>query len=178
MTRCPACVPEVFARTGAGIVDAAHGRHLGAAWQHGPVVLPWDTALHDGGHPRDGSNLVFHELAHILDDRNGGADGVPPLADPEVHRRWSEAMEREYGKLRGDIDAGRRADPDAYGATSRAELFAVATEAFFERPLELRADRPQVHRLFTAYYRQDPAARLERAEEQGNAEPSGEEVDE
>lgn len=45
-----------------------------------------------------------------------------------------------------------------YGAQNEAEFFAVATEAFFERPAALRASNPEVYQHLGEYYRQDPAA--------------------
>jgi len=45
---------------------------------------------------------------------------------------------------------------DPYGATNLAEFFAVATEAFFERPRELHAEDPEWYQQLRAFYRQDP----------------------
>ena len=47
---------------------------------------------------------------------------------------------------------------DTYGAENEAEFFAVATECFFDCPVELRADHPAMYDLLREYYRQDPAA--------------------
>jgi Mlc titration factor MtfA (ptsG expression regulator) len=67
-------------------------------------------------------------------------------------------MNREYRQLRRS--ARRRGDTllDPYGATGPAEFFAVATECFFDAPVPMRADLPELYELFRAYYRQDPAA--------------------
>jgi Mlc titration factor MtfA (ptsG expression regulator) len=46
---------------------------------------------------------------------------------------------------------------DSYGATNPAEFFAVATEAFFEKPLKLRQNHPELYRELKEFYRQDPA---------------------
>lgn len=46
---------------------------------------------------------------------------------------------------------------DGYGATHPAEFFAVATEAFFERPLALRQSRPRLYGELQHFFRQDPA---------------------
>ena len=46
---------------------------------------------------------------------------------------------------------------DTYGATNPAEFFAVATEAFFERPHALRARHPELYGALGQYFRQDPA---------------------
>jgi Mlc titration factor MtfA (ptsG expression regulator) len=50
---------------------------------------------------------------------------------------------------------------DPYGAESPGEFFAVCSEAFFELPHLLQDQYPQVYAQLAAFYRQDPAARLQ-----------------
>jgi Mlc titration factor MtfA (ptsG expression regulator) len=45
---------------------------------------------------------------------------------------------------------------DPYGASDPAEFFAVATEAFFERPQALAAEAPAVYRELAELYRLQP----------------------
>ena len=63
----------------------------------------------------------------------------------------------EYAKLVDDVREGRESVLDEYGATDPAEFFAVATEAFFERPSELRARQPDLYDQLKDYYNVDPA---------------------
>jgi len=58
--------------------------------------------------------------------------------------------------LRQDTYWGHRDVLDPYGATSPAEFFAVATEAFFEQPHGLAARHPALYAEFQGYYRVDP----------------------
>jgi hypothetical protein len=51
---------------------------------------------------------------------------------------------------------------DTYGTTNEAEFFAVTTECFFDRPVELRDRHPSLYELLCQYYRQDTARRIER----------------
>jgi Mlc titration factor MtfA (ptsG expression regulator) len=46
-----------------------------------------------------------------------------------------------------------------YAATNPAEYFAVTSELFFTRPLDLRQRLPRVYRRLADFYQQDPAAR-------------------
>ena len=46
---------------------------------------------------------------------------------------------------------------DTYGATNPAEFFAVATEAFFERPKALQQQHPRLYGEMQRFFRQDPA---------------------
>jgi Mlc titration factor MtfA (ptsG expression regulator) len=56
---------------------------------------------------------------------------------------------------------------DRYGATNEAEFFAVATESFFEKPLQMEKRHPELYGLLRDYYGQDPAERLRRAKADG-----------
>jgi MtfA peptidase len=49
---------------------------------------------------------------------------------------------------------------DQYGAQNRAEFFAVATEAFFEKPGQLKRKHPELYAELSRFYRQDPEACL------------------
>jgi Mlc titration factor MtfA (ptsG expression regulator) len=48
---------------------------------------------------------------------------------------------------------------DGYGATNKAEFFAVATEAFFEKPAQLEREHAALYAELKRFYRQDPARR-------------------
>ncbi len=45
---------------------------------------------------------------------------------------------------------------DKYWATNPAEFFAVATECFFEKPVQLKRKHPELYEEFMIYYQQDP----------------------
>lgn len=146
----------------AGVVTEGRSNRVGEAWQHGSVVLSWQDARAGAANPRDGENLVFHEFAHQLDMLDGTPDGTPPLPDQETYRRWYEVMRDEYDHLVRAVQHGTRTLLDPYGTQDAAELFAVATEVFFERPRALRKRHPPLFELLRDYYRQDPAQRVDR----------------
>lgn len=131
---------------------------LGQSSRRGYVVISWDAALR-GGRRADGQNVVLHEFAHQLDTADGAADGAPVLGDPGLYAPWARVLGRAWEQLLQDVDAERPSPLDPYGATSPAEFFAVATEAFFERPERLREERPALYEILARYYHQDPAAR-------------------
>ena len=60
-------------------------------------------------------------------------------------------------------DAVRDGDPGSmlrsYAGTNPGEFFAVATETFFTRPVDLAVRHPDLYEVFADFYRQDPAAR-------------------
>lgn len=136
---------------------------IGQAFQQGPVIIIWDAALHGGRHPELGYNVVYHEFAHKLDMLDGTADGTPPLRNRAEYRDWVRTCSREYLRLRHDIEYGKQSFLSAYAATSEAEFFAVATEQFFDQPLLMIQNSPDLYRVLKEYYRQDPARRATRS---------------
>jgi Mlc titration factor MtfA (ptsG expression regulator) len=141
---------------------ALHGEAewFGEAIYRGPVRLSWYDSQQGGALAGEGENLVMHEFAHQLDMLDGMADGIPPIGDPALRTRWKTVMHEEYEKLARAVDRGRDTFLDPYGATDEAEFFSVATETFFQRPLDLRTEHPRLYTLLAAIYQQDPASRI------------------
>ncbi len=132
-------------------------RLLGEAWYHSPIVLSWRAVLTAGRDEADGHNVVLHEFAHYLDGLDGSIDGTPPLEDRDQETAWYQVTETEYRRLVGQARRGEQALLDHYGATNRAEFFAVITECFFERPQALRREHKALYGALHDFYRQDPA---------------------
>ena len=135
---------------------------LGQAQLRGPVILVWDAVERTGRHLEEGHDVVLHEFAHALDMLDGVGDGTPPIRGRTELRRWVEVFSREYRALLEQTRQGRPGLIDAYGATNEAEFFAVVTEKFFGQPIELRHRHADLYAVMRDFYRQDPAARLER----------------
>lgn len=130
---------------------------LGESWAKGPVVLAWDHSAYGAFCPHDGQNVVMHEFAHQLDEQTGVTDGAPLLDKDQSVSGWAVAFRSAYRRLIRDVETGKSNVLDAYGATSPAEFFAVATEMFFERPADLREQEPELYKELSRYYRIDPA---------------------
>jgi len=137
---------------------------LGEAALHGPVILAWDSAKNSATTPDTGHNVVHHEFAHKIDMADGVADGAPPMRQAE-RTRWVEVCTREYELLR----SGEKQHPflDSYAAVNASEFFAVATEFFFDKPVEMAHHKPDLYRVLEEFYRQDPAARERSYEHRG-----------
>lgn len=131
------------------------GDRLGEAWHRGPIVLSWADTLRTTRRAGRGNNLVLHEFAHHVDGLDGEMDGRPPL-DSETDRRWRTVVHWEYDRL---VARARRREVtllDHYGATNHAEFFAVATECFFERSHDMKAEHAELHELLSRLYAHDP----------------------
>ncbi|HYW09206.1 MAG TPA: M90 family metallopeptidase [Longimicrobium sp.] len=155
----PSTVVPVYARSHEhGVVAEEVEPVLGQSWGHGTVILAWDSVKRGSVVPNDGRNVTFHEFAHQLDQEDGEADGTPYLDTPTDLRAWSAVMGEHYTSLRKAARDGRKTFLDDYGATNPAEFFAVATEFFFEKPLQLQKKHPALYGELAEYYGQDPAS--------------------
>ena len=143
---------------GGGLRASGTQTLAGQAHYRGPVVLSWSAARRGARFPSGGQNVVYHEFAHQLDMLDGITDGTPPLGNEAARERWVEVCTAAYDSVRAEGSPVLR----AYAGTNPAEFFAVATEVFFNRPLDVREHEPALYTELQAFYRQDPAARLER----------------
>jgi Mlc titration factor MtfA (ptsG expression regulator) len=135
-----------------GVVHEYEEILLGEARADGPVLLSW---FDDGSPP--GVNVVIHEFAHKLDMAGGNADGCPALPPGMSRKAWAKTFSAAYERLCRLEEAGIETILDPYATTSPGEFFAVASEAFFEAPMSLRADFPAVYAQLTAFYGLDTA---------------------
>lgn len=131
---------------------------LGEAWTSGVVVLSWDSSLVGALNPEEGQNVVLHEFAHVLDGENGAMDGFPLLDRPSAFRTWSDVFRSLYERQVRETLEGKEPPVHPYGATNRAEFFAVATEAFFTTPSQLKQKLPDLYSELMKFYRQDPVS--------------------
>jgi Mlc titration factor MtfA (ptsG expression regulator) len=136
---------------------------LGEAILGGPVILVWDNIKQTARHPETGHNVVYHEFAHKLDMLDGQADGTPPLENRDQYQKWIDTCSKEFLRLQADTQQGRPTFLDSYGATNEAEFFAVITEQFFDRPAPLQKNLPDLYRVLSAFYHQDPAQKDRRS---------------
>ncbi len=130
---------------------------LGESWGHGTVILAWDSVLHGATNIFDGHNVTFHEFAHQLDSINGPTDGVPQLASQAAYQTWGRILSQGYEQLVDQHERGKKTVLDPYGTTNPAEYFAVATEAFLEKPRQLQKQLPALYAELKGFYQLDPA---------------------
>jgi MtfA peptidase len=143
-----------------GIVHAYDEELAGEAMEGGPLMLSWADVMPgpaSAGAPGTAYNVVIHEFAHVLDLRDGQADGVPVLASNAQRRAWNEVLMVEYDRFCERVVCGYETALDPYAAEAPDEFFAVVSEAFFVTPRELKEEQPAMYRLLASFYKQDPA---------------------
>ncbi len=141
-----------------GVVHEFDDVLSGEAMAGGPVMLSWRDVSEAGASAEWGYNVVVHEFAHILDMGDGLADGIPPLPSALARQHWQAVLTQEYEAFCARVDRGEDTVLDPYGTDSHEEFFAVASEAFFVAPLEMRTEQPTLYALLAGYFLQDPAA--------------------
>jgi len=128
---------------------------LGEAQNWGTVVLSRPAVLQGLADPRNEHDNALHEFAHVLDRATGEFDGTPKLKSSKDYRRWAKIMSRHYLRLRQgaspEIDFLR-----PYGALNEAEFFAVITEAYFEKPDQLKKHLSDLYAELQEFYGGDP----------------------
>jgi Mlc titration factor MtfA (ptsG expression regulator) len=121
------------------------------------LVIAWEEVRRSAADMHDGHNVVLHEFAHQLDQEDGEVDGAPGLPRRSMYLAWARVLSKEYERLVRSIGQHRRDVIDPYGATSPAEFFAVVTESFFSKSLQLKNRHPELYEQLKIFYRQDPA---------------------
>ena len=127
-----------------------------AAVRKGIAALSWEEVLIGAADAGDGYNPVLHEFSHHLSACTACSDGFPLEADRVQQARWAEGFTATYeGQLEGGLHH-RQLLFDESGIADPAELFAIATETFFEMPADLRDSHPDLYEQLRAFYGQDP----------------------
>lgn len=97
-------------------------------------------------------NTAIHEFVHLVDKTDGSVDGIPEfILSKKYIIPWLELMHKEIKRIMAD-----RSDINPYGATNQGEFFAVVAEYFFERPDLLQEKHPELYKLLSEMFRQQP----------------------
>lgn len=143
----------------------------GEAWHRGPIVLAWESIVHPYDDEGYRFNVVIHEFTHHLDGLDGDMSGTPPMVDVDMEREWYRVTELDYLELLGRADRDEPTLLSHYGASNRAEFFAVATECFFDQPHDLREKHRHLYEVLAKYFRQSPANYVPRSAQPAHREP-------
>lgn len=121
----------------------------GMVHRRGPILFSARSLRQGWKHDRNGHNVSIHEWAHVLDWADGFADGVPGLGS--ATDEWDALIKEALTKVRKDKSRLRD-----YGGTNQAELFAVAVEAFYEKPRALKKSHAELYDALVEYFGYDP----------------------
>jgi MtfA peptidase len=128
---------------------------VGTGYMEGKMLLS-KFALEQGfKNESDKNNTAIHEFVHLIDKADGDTDGIPgQLLAKQYSIPW---LDMTYQQMQ-EILKGK-SDINPYGATNKAEFFAVVSEYFFERPDLLEQKHPELYNLLQEIFKQDPKSR-------------------
>lgn len=130
------------------------------SWPSSSVLLAWDEVKKTARDLRDERNEVLHEFARQLDLESGGCDGRPIMTDHCQHTAWARVMSPRFFADEPVRAGDALSRPLATG--DPGEVFAAATELFFEMPDHLNQRHPAIYGLLRDFYKLDPARWLKR----------------
>ena len=142
----------------AGVVHRYSEALIGEAMEGGPVTLSWQDVARSGEAAAKGYNVVIHEVVHKLDMRDGAPNGCPPLPSRSAKAKWQGVMQASYSAFKEQLVMAERFGGevpwlDAYGATSPAEFFAVASEAYFVNRPRFEQEFSLLTELFDLFFK-------------------------
>jgi len=118
------------------------------------VMILSKPALHYGFQiPPSKENTGIHEFIHLLDKEDGDVDGLPEaLLKRKYNSHWLELVNKNMVTILSGTS-----DINYYGATNRAEFFAVTSEYFFNCPVLFKENHPDLFDLMCTIFNQNPA---------------------
>jgi MtfA peptidase len=144
-----------------GIAHSGSEALTGEIVEGGPLMLAWSDVQAAGETASQAYNVVIHEFIHVMDVRDGHADGCPPMPR-EQRRQWLSVLQTEYTQFCEASEAWQRFGSlsevnapliDPYGTTSLDEFFAVAAEAYFVQRERFAQEHPALLREFDGFFR-------------------------
>ena len=119
------------------------------------IYLSWKHFLYGYAYKHDNINVAVHEMAHALLFNNFFAQ-----YGGDSHFRLNyEQFSHTTGPILADVITNRRSYLRNYAFSNMHEFWAVSCEAFFENPLELRANMPDLYESMVRVLNQDPATK-------------------
>ncbi len=124
--------------------------HQGEVNRAGIIVLSWNNFLQGYAQKGDGRNLGLHEMAHAMLLENRITNKEFEFLSGEHLDHWYMLAKLEIKKIKEGNSIFR-----TYGASNTHEFFAVAVEVYFEQPLKMYAERPELYSSLANLLNQD-----------------------
>jgi len=117
------------------------------------VMILSKPALRNGFMNKDSTgNTGIHEFVHLLDKEDGEVDGLPEaLLNRKHNSKWIELINSNI-----EMISQQNSDINSYGASNKAEFFAVVSEYFFNQPELFKTRHEELYGLMCLIFNQDP----------------------
>lgn len=117
------------------------------------VMILSKPALHFGFQietPKE--NTGIHEFVHLLDKEDGDVDGLPEaLLNRKYNSKWIGLVNKNIETI-----LIGQSDINYYGASNKAEFFAVTSEYFFNQPELFKENHLELFDLMCLIFNQNP----------------------
>jgi len=119
------------------------------------IMILSKPALHAGFDTASSKeNTGIHEFVHLLDKEDGDVDGLPEaLLNRKYNTQWLELINENIETI-----ISGHSDINYYGASNKAEFFAVTSEYFFNSPELFKEHHPELFNLMCRIFNQNPVA--------------------
>jgi len=154
-------LPEVYLSNFDKILvypDAYYSRitkkyHLGEVNPRaGVIILSWKSFVDGYANLTDAYNVGIHEMAHAIHFENRIKNDEYNFLDYETLKRLDRITQRELPNLRNGSSHFLR----SYAGTNEYEFFAVSLEHFFEDPIGMKKNLPDLYDTIKTLINQDP----------------------
>ena len=97
-------------------------------------------------------NTGIHEFVHLLDKEDGDVDGLPEaLLQRKYNTQWLDLINQNIETI-----ISGHSDINYYGASNKAEFFAVTSEYFFSSPELFQQNHKELFSLMIKIFNQNP----------------------
>lgn len=128
---------------------------VGTGFMNGKMILSKPALHHGFSNESDKKNTAIHEFVHLIDKSDNLIDGIPDvLLDKQYTIPWIDLIDKKIEEIYKD-----KSDINPYGATNKAEFFAVISEYFFERPKLLKRKHPELYAILEDIFDQKMTSR-------------------
>ncbi|HIP48630.1 MAG TPA: peptidase [Lutibacter sp.] len=128
---------------------------VGTGFMEGKMILSKPALHHGFSNESDKKNTAIHEFVHLIDKSDNIIDGIPSLLlEKQYTIPWLDLINQKIEEIYKN-----KSDINPYGATNRAEFFAVISEYFFERPQLLKRKHPELYQILDEIFNQDMTKR-------------------
>ncbi|MFT3933888.1 MAG: zinc-dependent peptidase [Chitinophagaceae bacterium] len=118
------------------------------------IYLSWDNFLRGYEDYTDADNVGIHEMAHALAYVNFMAEANDGQDENFIKRFYNFSTVAR--PIFNDMQNGTSNLLNPYAATNYNEFWAVSVETFFEKPLQMKMEMPDLYNSLCSLLNQDP----------------------
>lgn len=125
---------------------------VGNRFMNGTMIISKPDLLNAYNGTDHKNNVGIHEFVHLIDDVDGGTDGIPEILLQHAYvAPWLHLIKEEMHR----IEQGH-SDISPYALTNNAEFLAVVSEYFFDNPEKFRKRHPELYDYLVKIFNQHP----------------------